>query len=426
MNARRLAWGVQQPDRTPLPRRLPRLQCPRTVLGAEGGLSMIELLVAATISALVVAALFRVMTPVEARVSTGPELADMQQRLRVAHDGLSRDLTMAGAGAYLGSRLAVGPLNRYVAPILPYRVGAVNGDGPGTFKTDTITIMYVPSTPAQASLGDALAPGAAQLRLAGDCSSRSNVCGFTTGQTILVFDATGSRGLFTIVSAIDGSYSLQVDRLSGAATTLAAGSTVAEVVQRTYSLKADQRTGIYQLMRYDGSSNADAPVVDHLVGLVFEYYADPEPPRLVGPPGAPRTTYGPLPPDGGVQATAYPAGENCTFQVDPASGEQIPRLGVLGEPPVSGSLVKLAAPQLGDGPWCPDALAPDRWDADLLRIRMIGVTLRVEAAIAALRGPAGVLFTRSGTSVDGNRWAPDQEIRFHVTPRNLNLHERRF
>ena len=86
----------------------------------------------------------------------------------------------------------------------------------------------------------------------------------------------------------------------------------------------------------------------------------------------------------------------------------------------------MAAPQFGDGPWCPDALAPDRWDADLLRIRMIGVTLRVEAAIAALRGPAGVLFTRSGTSVDGNRWAPDQEIRFHVTPRNLNLHERRF
>jgi hypothetical protein len=48
------------------------------------------------------------------------------------------------------------------------------------------------------------------------------------------------------------------------------------------------------------------------------------------------------------------------------------------------------------------------------------VTLRVESALSALRGPAGLLFTRGGTSGSGERWLPDFEVRFSVAPRNLN------
>ena len=51
----------------------------------------------------------------------------------------------------------------------------------------------------------------------------------------------------------------------------------------------------------------------------------------------------------------------------------------------------------------------------------MGVTIRVEAAPAALRGPAGVLFANGGTSRAASRWVPDQEIRFQVSPRNMNL-----
>jgi hypothetical protein len=43
----------------------------------------------------------------------------------------------------------------------------------------------------------------------------------------------------------------------------------------------------------------------------------------------------------------------------------------------------------------------------------------VQAAIAALRGPAGALFANAGTSTGGGMWAPDLEIRFQVAPRNL-------
>jgi hypothetical protein len=48
------------------------------------------------------------------------------------------------------------------------------------------------------------------------------------------------------------------------------------------------------------------------------------------------------------------------------------------------------------------------------------VTLRVESALAALRGPAGILFSRGGTSAAADRWLPDREIRLAVAPRNLN------
>jgi hypothetical protein len=174
-------------------------------------------------------------------------------------------------------------------------------------------------------------------------------------------------------------------------------------------------------MQYDGTRHADVPVVDHVVGLAFDYYGDPNPPALKKPvtdPTGPWTTYGPKPPALGAKSTAYPAGENCTFTID-GTGLQIPRLTILGGG--NPTLVKLTPAQLMDGPWCPDETNPNRWDADLLRIRTVAVTLRVETAARALRGPAGLLFTNGGTARGGNRWVPDQEVRFKVTPRNLNL-----
>jgi len=60
-------------------------------------------------------------------------------------------------------------------------------------------------------------------------------------------------------------------------------------------------------------------------------------------------------------------------------------------------------------------------DADLLRIRRIAVMLRVEAAAAALRGPASALFVHGGTSRGGHGWVRDIEVHFDLSPRNLNL-----
>jgi hypothetical protein len=57
-------------------------------------------------------------------------------------------------------------------------------------------------------------------------------------------------------------------------------------------------------------------------------------------------------------------------------------------------------------------------DADVSRARLMSLLLRMEAASADLRGPAGYLFTNAGTSQDSRRWLPDVELRTQVSIRN--------
>jgi hypothetical protein len=202
------------------------------------------------------------------------------------------------------------------------------------------------------------------------------------------------------------------------------GSLMMKAIERTYALKADAPDDLHQLVSYDGGAHGDSPVVDHIAYLGFEYSGDPQPPVLRTPTcpanaTAACTSYGPPPPAPGVRTTAYPAGENCVFKIDPVSGLQVPRLDDLGGD--SHALTRLTPEELTDGPWCPDADSANRFDADLLRIRTIAVTLRVESAVEALRGPAGILFTRAGTAVNATKFLPDQEVSFQVSPRNLNL-----
>ena len=127
------------------------------------------------------------------------------------------------------------------------------------------------------------------------------------------------------------------------------------VVSHTYYAKNDDDAGTFQLMHYDGAST-DLPVVDHVVRLRFDYFAD-----------------GPLP-------------------LDPAI--------------------------LQDGPWRPDEPGAPTFDADLLQIRRIHVFLRVQAALDSMRGPAGVLFVHAGTSTSAERYLPDLEVSFDVALRN--------
>jgi len=381
------------------------------------GFSLIELLIATALTTAVLAGVFAMLHPARGAFQSAVEVADMQQRLRVAVDTLTRDLAMAGSGAYAAGR--IGPLVHVLAPVLPFRWGQSGADPVGTVRTDTITLISVPSTAAQTTLAADLAPGELTLQTttAPGCPAGSNLCGFAAGKTIAVYDETGNVGAFTIASVADAAAqrTLTARPANTATTTYKSGSNVVEVSLHVYYLKTDLASQTFQLMHYDGTANSDAPVVDHVVGLAFEFDGDPLPPTLTVAGDA---SYGPAPPALATQTTAYPAGENCAFLIDPPSGQQIPRLQTLA---AANGLTSLTAAQLVDGPWCPDAVSPTRWDADLLRIRRVALTIRVEAALSALRGPAGVLFTNGGTSREPTRWAPDQEIRVQVSPRNMSL-----
>jgi hypothetical protein len=367
------------------------------------------------------------MNPSNGTFQAQPEASDMQQRMRVGVDTLSKDLVMAGAGAYIGS--SAGALTNYFAPIMPYRTGSLNPDPPGSFSNEKISLIYVPPTPSQTTVNKAEGGGNSQeidVDAQKNCGPNihTQLCGFENGMRVLIFDNDGSWDAVTITNVQNEALHLQhTSKLSGPYNSGAAVLT--QVATHTYYLKTDTATSTYQLMHYDGYQT-DLPVLDNVVKLNFEYFGDPQPPQLI--PGksmtdtvGPWTTYGPKPPPLGSDNAndTWAAGENCTFQV--TNGVQVPRLASLA---AGVAQVKLDPAIFSNGdPMCPDNSVDksSRFDADLLRIRRVRVVLRVQAASVALRGPAGTLFLRGGQANSANRFLPDQEIRFDVTPRNMNL-----
>ena len=386
----------------------------------EGGFSAIELLIAVGILLVVTGSIFSLLSPAHGAFQAEPELSDMQQRLRVSAGTLYKDLLMAGAGSDLG--VQAGSLGDYFAPVLPFRQGYENGDAPGVFRSDTITVLYVPRTASQTIIGQPARAqsGPVSLTMGPGCPSGDPSCGFTQSMTMAMYDVTGSYSVFTVAGVQGAELTLRHNQVDSARS-YEPGTKIAELESVTYWLNA----ATHQLMHYDGS-RSDVPVADNVVFLAFEYYGEAQPPALKNPGGDESMTYGPRPPPAGVQAGSYwPAGESCTVRI--VSGEQTSRLTMLEanrenkENKENKEIVPLDQAMLTDGPWCPDPADPNRWDADLLRVRRIGVTVRVQSAIAALRGRSGLLFKNPGTATSANRTLPDQEIRFAVTPRNLGL-----
>jgi prepilin-type N-terminal cleavage/methylation domain-containing protein len=382
------------------------------------GFTLVELLVAMAITLVVTAATLSLIGPAHDAFQVQPETADLYQRTRVGIEALQRDLLMAGAGMYAAGD--VGPLHQALSPVMPYRAFGSGSDAArGTyFRTDAISLLFVPSTASQTRLSMAMEAGGLGISIENPATcpaaTATQVCGLAAGDQVLVFDRAGDWEVFT-VDRMGGDATMT---LTGSAPTRAftAGSNVAEAIAATYALKADPASGAYQLVRADGADPAQ-PLLDHVVKLEFRYFGAAEPPRVLDDTEmALRASYGPAPPPLDQSLTGWPAGENCTFAV--VDGHHETRLSTLG---TAGSVVEIPPALFIDGPWCPDAGARNRFDADLLRIRRVRFTLRVQTALASLRGPAGLLFTHGGLSRAAGRTVPDVEIQFDVTPRNLNL-----
>lgn len=390
----------------------------------QQGFTLVEMLVAVTIMMIVVGGVFAVFNPSQGAFQTQPEVADMQQRIRVAVSEMTDHLLMAGAGSYRVD--ASGPLTNVLAPVVPYRIGSTLADDRRNtfYRSDTISVVYMPGDAAEAPLAAPMPGASADLTvdLTQGCPPGTTACGFRTGDRALVFDGGGSFDTFTVTGTQGGVLGATANLQHGLDVLTRAypvGAHVARLSMHTFYLRSETSTETYQLMHYDGD-RTDEALVDNVVGLRFDYFGDPNPPALLTDPSDPTgpwTTYGPRPPMIGVDNVndTWPAGENCAFAL--VGGAQVSRLARLG----AGSLVPLTAAQLTDGPWCPDSRAPNRFDADLLRVRKIRVTLRVQTGEKALRPRTGSLVTRTGQAVDGSRIVPDQEIRFDVTPRNVNL-----
>ncbi len=345
---------------------------------------LVEMLLSAAIVCTVLAVVLRLAATAQTSVSVAGEAADLQQRLRVAVEALRRDLLAAGAGPSSGP--AAGPLIDAFAPVLPAGPGRTGADPDLTAYSDRISLVYVPRDGVQTALARGMATAADPLVVdaaAPGCAA-GGLCGFRPGDRVLVYspgDAAGTHDVFTILST-DPALGVIVPAplLSRA---YAAGARVVSLVQRVYYLDRPGR----RLMVYDGD-RSDVPLVDHVVDVRFAYDADPSPWSATPPP---------------------PGSANCAYAAgDPA----VPLLEDLG----GTGLVRLASAQLTDGLSCGGAAG--RFDADLLRVRRIEVSLRLEAEGDEFRGP-GPAFANPGTSRAPDRYVPDVAFTFSVTPRNM-------
>jgi hypothetical protein len=349
----------------------------------DDGFSLVEALVATSIMLLVIGAMLAVVRPAQGSAEAQAELIDVQQRARVAADLLFGDLVLAGAGPDRGA--SAGSLLASLAPITPCRSVGGTIQVP-CYEPDALTVVYVPQGAPVGTLLEPLSPGGDALTLTpgAECPLSDDRCGFRDGMDVLLFDGTGVHEISRVLEA--ASWSLRLRRpASPGTTTYPAGSTVVGVVMRGYFL---DRTG--DILRRDEGAASSTPVVDNLVSLEFRYFGDPQPPLSPAP---------------------LPGTANCVLDADGS-----PRLPVLAT--ANGSLVELPPQRLTDGPWCGDRRP---FDADLLRVRKVRVTLRTQSASPAFRGTNVTMFRRPGSAAGGERFIPDFETTFDVAPPNLGF-----
>ena len=352
--------------------------CPR-------GFSLIELLVAAAVFTTAAAMLFHFAARSQRLAASQPEAADVHQRLRVAVSMMQRDLMNAGAGPLHG--LAGRTLANYLPPIVPARTGARAADPEGTAFVNRISITHVPDEGWSATLASDMASPDEVLtvKTAAGCPG-AGICGFVPGSRAAIVDVKEPASGYELFSVTDLVGGLAHGAPNPPFTRLysSESSVVVPVVHHVYY----HDTSTNRLMLYDGYQS-DVPLVDNVVALQFTYYADPNPASVAVPID-------------GTGTCAYAAGSPPVPLLQPLPGL---------------TLVPLTTQQMMDGPFC--GIGMGRFDADLLRIRRVRVTVRVQSGSDHLRASGGDFMNRGSASTIENA-VKDFEVTFDVAPRNLS------
>src|SRR5919108_963911 len=165
------------------------------------GFTLIEVIFAIGVMLVVTSIVAAIVSPADAAFASLTESADVQQRLRVAADGMYRSLLAAGAGPHVGDR--PGGLHMWFAPVLPFRRGAIAEAAPGSYATDTITVYSVPAgaVPATTSVPTAAAGGTVAVNADARCPRNPDgtmkpLCGSERGMSMLILDQAGRHDVF--------------------------------------------------------------------------------------------------------------------------------------------------------------------------------------------------------------------------------------
>ena len=79
------------------------------------------------------------------------------------------------------------------------------------FRSDTITLVYIPNTYSQTTISSAMPNVSAELKVTNqpNCPSGQELCGFTEGMEVIIFDTSGNFDTFTITQVQDDAAHLQ-------------------------------------------------------------------------------------------------------------------------------------------------------------------------------------------------------------------------
>jgi prepilin-type N-terminal cleavage/methylation domain-containing protein len=204
------------------------------------GFTLVELLVALTITVLIAGALAQAMPAARAAFERVPAELDLHQRGRIAIDTLTQALRAAD------------------------RISVASPDEDGAYLELTAVIPV--ASPAQGVLSvDQAAPGAPMTLGIDRCPNVKEVCGFTGGTVAMISDRDGHYDVF-IVTAVDAALRRVIpDRILSRA--YPAGSIVLEVEEHTFGLDL-QPDESYSLIRVT-AAGAVQPIVDFIPALAF-------------------------------------------------------------------------------------------------------------------------------------------------------------
>lgn len=347
----------------------------RAQLADDSGYTLIELIVAAALLVALSALTCSILIDARTAIDISGERADLHQRARVGAEAIASAIRDAGAGPVRG--IATGPLVRWLPPLWPGRANH-------TDVTRALTIIRALPQVAPAILRFDVPsdPTGLDFDHGGACTLP---CGFFDRMTIVLLDRLGNFDLFVLLQT-DGA-SASVRRLpGGTGAAYASGTAVLPAELRTVYWNRDGRE-----LRTDGGDRSDFPVVNDIVDMSFQYFGDPLPPTEPQPPA-------------GI--------ENCLYD---SAGVPWPGRQVLER--AGGTLAVLDPAAFEDGPWC--GAGPEPFDADLLRIRSVRVTVRLQVGNALYRGGDVRWFRNPGLATDSARMVRDFVIHTSIAPRNL-------
>ena len=224
------------------------------------GFSLIELLVAMTICAIVSASAAIVVPPARALFESVPAELELHQRARSVVEAMTHALRAAGGEAVVANDL--GPFANVVPAVIP---SGLTGNGFTALK-----VIRTRVNAAQGILDRHQSSAAGALFLAASpCPDASVLCGFTRGMTALITDGSGRFDLFAVSSIDAGAGALIADRAF--VPPYAAGSIVVEADVDTFRLEL-QSDGAHAFVRVS-AAGAVQPIVDRVNDLVFELFA---------------------------------------------------------------------------------------------------------------------------------------------------------